>query len=55
MRETIVTKIPRILIDVSDVTVLVEVLKKETGIELELPIEKDEVVKILEEKNLISE
>ena len=43
------------MVDVSDVTVLVEVLRKETGIELDLPIEKDEVVKILEENNLISD
>ena len=55
VKEVTLTKIPRIMIEVSDVTVLVEVLKKETGIELKLPIEKDEVIKVLEQNNLISD
>lgn len=53
--EVIVNKIPRIMVDSVDVTVLISVLKKEKGIELKLPIEKEDVIEILERENLISD
>lgn len=53
--EVMVNRIPRIMIDAVDVGVLIDVLKKEKGIDVDLPIEKSAIIEILERENLISD
>ena len=50
-----VNKIPRMMVNAVDIMVLVDVLLKERDIVVTMPVEKSEVIAILERENLISD